>query len=85
MFCWICRIVSGDMILEVLVAKKWGWPGNVEGIEVIDGARRVRRDGGRSGVHNVFSPSVVDRDVGFIGRWKWILPIFIDCGFRELE
>ena len=36
-------------------------------------------------MHSVFSPSVVDQDIGFIGRWKWILPIFINCGFRELE
>ena len=50
MFSWICRIGGGDMILEILIAQEWGWPGDVEGVEVFNGAKRVGRDGGSSRV-----------------------------------
>ena len=50
MFCRVCRIVGGDMVLEVLIAEKWGWPDDFEGVEVINSARCIRRVGGRCGV-----------------------------------
>ena len=42
-------------------------------------------DGGGRGVHNVFCPGVVYRDVRFISWRKRVLPVFIYCGFRKLE
>ena len=36
-------------------------------------------------MHRVFSPIVVDRDVGFVSGRKGILPNFIFCEVRKLE
>ena len=36
-------------------------------------------------MHGVFGPNVVDWDVRFVGGRKWVLPVFVYCGFRKLE
>ena len=36
-------------------------------------------------MHRVFSPIVVDWDVGFVSGRKGILPVFVYCVFRKLE
>ena len=36
-------------------------------------------------MHGVFGPIVVDREVEFVSGRKWILPVFVYCGFGKLE
>ena len=61
MFSWICRIGGGDMILEILIAQEWGWPGDVEGVEVFDSAKK------RTDVEEEF----VRHDRGIVVSEQW--------------